>query len=341
VHLKKEIVAMLNKTYIAAVGSVLLAAGLTGCQSTSENGASGGAEVTLLSLTPSCSTCASLTESAVAAMEEQGIEVTTVTSEFGAGADQIEKFNQALSTNPDAIVVWPTDTTSIIPVLQRAKQSNPDTKIIVTTYKPETADTDIYDAFVGVDDKAMGAAQARALVDGLEAAGLPVAGGVLEIEGAPGGSTTILRKQGFSEELPKVAPNLRIVASQTANWDQTQATTTTSALIARNADANIVGIFAHSDIMLNGAILAATRAGMTPGQDFVAVGVDCDVEGYENIQAGLQYSTSLWDPFEIGSRTGEIAARLVQGEDVEIETTIPTPLIVSDNIGECEGALAE
>jgi ribose transport system substrate-binding protein len=300
-----------------------------------------GDSVSLLSLTPSCATCASLTKSAAKVMEEAGISVTTATSEFGGAAEQIGQFNQALSTNPSAIVIWPTDTTSIIPVLERAKQTNPDTKIIVTTYRPETDEEGLYAAYVGANDQSLGAEQAKALVAGLEADGKPVKGGVLEIEGAPGAFTTIERKKGFDDELAKVAPGLKIVGNQTANWDATEATTTTSALISKNTGEDIVGIFAHSDVMLNGSILAATRAGMTPGKDFIAVGIDCDIEGYNNIKSGKQFATGLWDPFLIGKTTGETAVKVLEGEEVPLETEVPTPEIKKENVTECDAALAK
>jgi ribose transport system substrate-binding protein len=298
-----------------------------------------GDKVSLLSLTPSCATCANLTKTAAKTMEEAGISVTTATSEFGGAAEQIGEFNQALSTNPSAIVIWPTDTTSIIPDLERAKQTNPDTKIIVTTYRPEIEEEGLYAAYIGANDDQLGANQAKALVEGLEQDGKPVEGGVLEIEGAPGAFTTIERKKGFDEELAKIAPKLKIVGHQTANWESTEATTTTSALISKNAGENIVGIFAHSDVMLNGSILAASRAGMTPGKDFIAVGIDCDIEGYDNIKAGKQFATGLWDPFLIGKTTGQIAVEVLEGDEVPLETEVPTPEIKKANVTECDAAL--
>lgn len=365
----------LKKGIIAVLGIVLLTAILAACGSSSssssssssepteaaetggetaetseesggeEEGSEGGGEsvegdkVSLLSLTPSCATCANLTKSAAKAMEEAGISVTTATSEFGGAAEQIGQLNQALSTNPNAIVIWPTDTTSIIPVLERAKSTNPDTKIIVTTYRPETEEEGLYAAYIGANDDELGANQAKALVEGLEQDGKPVEGGVLEIEGAPGAFTTIERKRGFDEELAKIAPKLKIVGNQTANWDATEATTTTSALISKNTGEDIVGIFAHSDVMLNGSILAATRAGMTPGKDFIAVGIDCDIEGYNNIKSGKQFATGLWDPFLIGKTTGDIAVEVLEGKEVPTETEVATPEIKKENVTECDAAL--
>lgn len=302
-------------------------------------GSAAGKRVTLLMLSPSCATCTHLSESVKSTLAAQGVKVTTVTSEFGASADQIQKFNQALSTKPDAIVIWPTDTTSIIPSLARAKQTNPNTKIIITTYKPATSDDSLYAAYVGADDAVMGAAQAQELVNGLKAIGKPVSGSVLEIEGAPGAATTIQRKQGFDNKLKSIAPGLKIVASQTANWDQTQATTVASSLFSRYSGGAVVGVFAQSDVMLNGVLLAAQRSSLTPGKNFIAVGIDCDPEGYNNIKAGKQYATTLWDPYLIGSDTGKIALQVLKGQSAAKVTTVPTPTITKDNTADCAEAI--
>lgn len=340
-----------RKLIMAALGAVLSLTGLQACGSDDSGGSSGssgsseggtdGKTVALLSLTPSCATCSSFTNQVKDDLEAEGVEVTVATSDFGAAADQIEKFNQALSTKPDAIVMWPTDTTSIIPSLVRAKQTNPDTKIVVAVYKPDADEDGLYSAFVGADDEALGAAQAQALLDGLEAAGKDAAGGVLEIEGAPGAATTILRKQGFEDALAELAPDLTLLDSQTANWDQTEATTVASALFSKYADDDIVGVFAHSDVMLNGAILAGERSGAVPGEDFIAVGIDCDVEGYENIEAGKQYATGLWDPFEIGRETAAATLELLAGGSIDLDTYAASPQILKANLADCDGALAK
>lgn len=340
----------LRRSIVTAGAVLALAASLAACGSSSSSGdpsASGGSgaaaaggslagkDVTFLTLTPTCDPCAHTSNAVVKTLEAEGINVTTESSDFGAAADQIQKFNQALSTKPAAIVIWPTDTTSLIPALQLAKQNNPEIPIIITTYKPDTPDTDLYAAFVGGDDNALGAAQAQALVDGLKAAGKPAEGGVIEIEGVTGAATTIGRKTGFDEKLAEIAPGLKIVGSQPGDWDQTKATTAASALFAQYANDNIVGVYAHSDVMLNGAILAAERANLTPGKDIIAVGIDCSIEGLTNIKSGKQYATGMWDPNVIGSLTGEQAVKVMEGEQVTKDTYFETPQITQANLSDC------
>lgn len=327
-----------SRKVLAAAAVLALTVGLSACSSGGAAAPSGdisSKKVTFLTLTPKCDPCAHTSNAVVKELKDAGVSVTTESSDFGAAADQIQKFNQALSTGPDAIVVWPTDTTSLIPALKLAKQNYPDIPIIITTYKPDTKEAGLYKAFVGGDDSALGAAQAKALVEGLKAAGKPVKGSVLEIEGAPGAATTIGRKKGFEDELPKVAPDLKIVGDQPGNWDQTEATTAAAALFAKNAGNDVVGVYAHSDVMLNGAILAGERAGLTPGKDFIGVGIDCSIEGYNNIKAGKQYATGMWDPNVIGKLTGEQAVKILKGQKVQLDTYFKTPQITAANLKEC------
>ncbi len=330
----------------ALVGLALTLA-VSGCASSSGGGSGSGgggvngAKVYLLGLTRSCETCAHFADLAQATLAKQGADVTTEYVDFGAAAEQTQQFNQALSTKPAAIVIWPTDTTSIIPALERAKQQTPSTKIVVAIYKPETKGDEPYSAYVGIDEETLGAHQAQAMVDGLKQMGKPAKGSVLVIEGAPGAATTTLRLKGFNETLTKVAPELKIVASQTANWDETQAATVAGQLFAKYSSENIVGVFAESDVMLNGAILAGKRAGFTAGKDFVAVGVDCDPPGYTNISTGIQYATGLWDPYLLGSTTGAVTADLLSGKSVDKTTFVAAPQILAGNLTECNQAIGK
>lgn len=341
---------MKTKTLFAGLAAAALLAGtLTACASNASPEETTGGEptsdlagkkVAFLTLTPSCNVCVALTDAAVETLEAQGVEVTTQTSEFEAGADQTQQLNQALSTQPDAVIVWPADTTAIVPALQRARETNPDVKLIVTTYAPE-GDTDgLYDAFIGVDDRALGAAAATSLVEGITEAGLSSTGGIIVIEGPRGVSTAVVRQEGFEEELAKIAPDLRILASQPANWDQTEATTVSSALFSRFAG-DIVGVFAHSDVMANGVVLAADRSSMKLGEDLMLVGIDCSIEGYNNISDGKQYATGLWNPIAIGEMTGEVTLDILGGGTPDLTTYISSPQITQANLSECKGALGE
>lgn len=296
-----------------------------------------GKTVYVLTLTASCETCATFATVATDGIKEQGANVVTEYVDFGQAAQQTQQLNQALSTNPAAILIWPTDQTSLLPALARAKQANPDVPIVIAIYPPDTTDTSLYTAFFGVDEEKSGATQAESLVAGLKSIGKAPEGSVLHITGAPGGYTTTARQNGFATALAKVAPDLKIVETQTANWDLSQAQAVATAMFSKYAGDNIVGVFAHSDVMLQGAILAGERAGREAGKNFIAVGVDCDPVGAQNIASGKQFSTVLWNPVVFGKEGADLTVKVAQGMSVPKSTILESPAITRENTAECAG----
>lgn len=297
-----------------------------------------GKTVYILTLTASCDTCATFANVATDAIKKEGAKVVTEYVNFGQAAQQTQQLNRALSTNPSAILIWPTDQTSLLPALARAKQTNPNVPIVIAIYPPDTKDDTLYTAFFGADEEKSGAAQAESMVAGLAALGKKPEGPVIQITGALGGYTTTARQRGFEEALAKVAPGLKIVETQTANWDLSQAQAVATAMFSKYASEKIIGVYAHSDLMLQGAILAADRAGLTAGKDFTAVGFDCDPIGYANIKEGKEYATVLWNPVAFGQKGAELAIALAQGKTVPKSTIMDAPKITRDNTETCVGA---
>ncbi|MVA41984.1 sugar ABC transporter substrate-binding protein, partial [Agrobacterium vitis] len=197
-----------------------------------------GKTVFILSLTPSCDTCATFANVATDALKQEGANVIVEYVDFGQAAQQTQQFNRAISTNPAAILLWPTDQTSLLPALARAKQTNPSVPIVIGVYPPATADTTLYSAFFGMDEEEMGARQAASLVAGLKSIGKAPEGSVLHITGALGGFTTTARQKGFAAGLAKAAPGLKVVETQTANWDLSQAQTVATTMFSKYANAN-------------------------------------------------------------------------------------------------------
>ena len=302
-------------------------------------GAVAGKRIAYLTVAQSCEYCARQAEAFTSTMEAAGATVTKSVTNFDA-AEQAQQLNQAISTRPDVIVVWPTDNTSIIPALQRLKQT---TKIpvVVTTYLPRTDDTSLWTAWVGPNDRQLGVQAAQALIAGLKQSGLDETGSVVEITGTPGGGSTIDRGAGFQETLVKEAPGLKIVGAQPGNWDQTIATTAAANLYSQFGNDKIVGVFAQADNMLAGALVAAERAGYKPGTNLIAVGSDCTIEGYTNIDAGKQYGTNLQDPVVDGKSVAETTMAVLTGAPVKNINYIDTPAITKTNISQCASAVGK
>lgn len=334
----------LRRLAAATVGILALSTSLVACGS--DDGGSGGggaaagspdgadgAQVTLLTVSQSCDYCATHTEAFKKIAEDAGIDLTVVVNEFDA-AEQAQQINQAISTRPDAVVVWPADATAIQPSLARLKAANIPT--IVTNSRPETDDESLWTAYTGPNDIANGEYAAQAMVDGLKAKG-DGGGNVAVVTGQPGTPPAINRLKGFEDTLASDAPDIKVVGDQPGNWDQTKATEAAASLLTQYGS-DLQGMYAQADNMLAGVITATKRAGH---DDLVLVGSNCSIEGYENIEKGLQYATVLQSPIEDGQIAAETLVKFLDGDDIEKDVYIEPKIITKDNLDECADAVGK
>lgn len=314
---------------------------LAGCGSdgagtaTGGDGGTEGKRVTLLTVSQSCDYCAKHTEAFQRVVEDAGIELTVVTTEFDA-AEQSQQVNQVVSTRPDAVVVWPADATAIQPSLARLTQSN--IPVVVTNSRPTTDDTDLWTSYTGPNDIENGRQAARAMIEGFQARGFGDSGTVVVVTGQPGTPPAIDRLKGFQEVLAEESPGITVAGDQPGNWDQTQATSAAASLFTQFSD--VQGVYAQADNMLAGVITAAERAGLNPA-GMVMVGSNCSIEGYDNITAGKQYATVLQSPIEDGELAAETLIQVLEGESVEKDIFLEPVIITAENLEDCAAAVGK
>jgi ribose transport system substrate-binding protein len=318
----------------------LTACGSTPTASPSPGGETGdvkGKKVTLLTVAQSCDYCAKHTEEFKKVAEAAGVQVTVVVNDFNA-SEQAQQVNQAISTRPDAIVLWPADATAITPSLQRLKQSK--IPVVVTNSHPQSDDESLWNAFTGPDDYANGQEAAKAMIAGFKEKGFGDSGSVVIVEGVPGTPPAISRTKGFKDELAKSAPGVTVAGSQPGNWDQTQATSAAASLITQFGSKDLRGIYAQADNMLAGAIVAADRAGLKSA-DLAMVGSNCSIEGYTNIEKGVQYASVLQSPIEDGEYAAKAVIDVLAGKSVEKNQYLTPKTITKANLADCAAAVGK
>lgn len=325
-----------TRALVALLCLVLLASVSAGCGAAETND-DDRKQVVLLTVSQTCDYCAKHTEAFKEAMAEEGVDLRVVVNEFNA-AEQAQQVTQAISTNPDAIVVWPADSRAIIPSLVRIKRSG--IPVVVSNSYPQTEDTSLWTAYTGPNDIENGRAAARAMVEGFEAKGYGDSGNVVALLGPLGAPPTIDRLKGFEAELAERAPKIKVVASQPGNWDQTISTSASAALFTQTRNDNIVGMYSEADNMMAGALVAARRQGIDPAK-LVMVGHNCSIEGYRAITDGTQYATVLQDPFEDAALAVEATSAILAEEQVEnVQYLTPRP-IDKNNIDSCDQAVGK
>lgn len=183
-------------------------------------------------------------------------------------ARQVDLVEQMIAQRVRAIVLAPADSKALVPAAVKAQRAG-----IVVVNIDNRLDADLlrergaHIPFVGPDNR-KGAERVAARV----AASLQPGDAVAILEGAPNAFNGIQRKLGFEDAIR--AAGLRLVSSQTANWETSQANQVAAALLAAHAD--LRAIFCANDSMALGAAAAVRAAGRERG---VALA------GFDNISA--------------------------------------------------------
>jgi ribose transport system substrate-binding protein len=186
-------------------------------------------------------------------------------------ARQIEIVEQMIARNVQAIVLAPADSRALVAVAQRAAG----TGIVVVNIDNRfdaavLGERKVTIPFVGPDNR-KGARLVGEAVSRRLTRGDPIA----IIEGAPNAFNGIQRKLGFEDAAN--AAGLRIVRSQTAQWEAARANQVVSALVSEHPE--VKAVLCANDSMALGAVAALKAAGRG-GQ--VLVG------GFDNISAVQQ-----------------------------------------------------
>ena len=145
-------------------------------------------------------------------------------------------------------------------------------------------------------------------------------GNVVELEGVPGASAARDRGKGFGEEIA-TAPGIKIIASQTANFDRAQGLNVMENILQAHPD--IDAVFAQNDEMALGALKAIQAA----HRKIIVVGFDATDDARAAVKSGAMYATIAQQPAMIGSLGVEAADKIVKGQSVPKYTGVPLQVV--------------
>lgn len=229
-----------------------------GCHKSAENNSSSGGKFrfALIVKTQQNPVFSCMQRGAEEAAAALGVEVKTFSPAVEKNfQEQVDLVRAAARQKFDAILIAPSDSKVMIAPLKEAADAgipiiNIDNALDENEMKKQNLQLA---AFVGVDNVAGGRLGAQYL-----ASKLGDAGEVMMLEGFQGVANAEDRKRGFHEEIAKHT-NIKLVASQTANWYTEEALTVTTGLLPKYP--NLKGIFCANDLMALGAVRAVEQAG--------------------------------------------------------------------------------
>ena len=176
-------------------------------------------------------------------------------------------------------------------------------------------------AHIGTDNVTAGQVAAKTFFDAIGGKG-----NIAILEGVPGASPTIDRGKGIQNVL-KDYPGIKVVASQTANFQRAEGLTVAQNILQAHPD--IVGILSENDEMALGAVQALQAAGKT---DVKVIGIDGETDSYNAIKAGQMVATIAQQPALMGSQSIDQAVKVVQGQTIEKSQPVDIIVVTKDNV---------
>ena len=202
-------------------------------------------------------------------------------------AQQNTDIQNMIAQGAKVLIVAPENSTGLAPALNQAKAKHIPVLTIDRTVDG-TACSDFI-GFIGSDF----AGQAKIAADDLAGA-LGSKGEVAILQGTSGNNVATDRTTGFTAQLKAKYPNVKVVASQTANFDQATGQKVAAQILQSNP--NLKGIYAENDTMALGAIQAIRAAGKVPGKDVKVVGIDGIQQAVQNVASGVMVADVETNP---------------------------------------------
>lgn len=253
-----------------------------------------------------------LAEGAKKAAKQAGVPLTVVDASDDA-TKQVSDIEDLVSKNVSVLIVNPVDSDAVTGAVEAAIAKG--VKVISVDRVVNGVDIDCQIA----SDNVAGAELATQYIADTLGENVKTA----ELVGTSGASAAIDRSQGFHNIADK---KLKVVASQTADFDRTQGMTVMENML--QADSSIQAVFAGNDEMALGAVEAISGA----KKDVLVVGFDATDDAIEAIKQGRMGATIAQQPALIGSTAVENAIKLTKGESIPKEIPVEVTLITKDNV---------
>lgn len=260
---------------MAVTAAAVLA--VSGCSKTSSAGGGGSAQAAIdpknLVLVASVINTtnpymASMIEGAKALGTKLGVEVQIIDSQ-GSSQTEISKIQAILAQGKKVALMVNTVASSDAPTIVNAVKAAGG-YVVIWWNKPDSLEPwDVGNNFVAFQKHSgveSGQCTAKALADSLGGKG-----NVIALAGVLDSTTSQTRVAGLKEGL-KAYPNIKLLDTQSANWDPQQGLTVTQNLLTKYPN-KINGIWAADDAMIIGATEAAKKANMYNKIKFVSDGL--------------------------------------------------------------------
>ena len=255
--------------------------------------------------------------------EEAGIILNVIDGK-GDPNLQVTQVLDAVTKQPDALLINPVDATLLVAGVKRANEAK--IPVFIMENAPPEGE---YLGFVDFDNEAGGAMGADAL-----ASMIGGEGAVLETRGSVGSAQAQARHKGFTEQMAEAHANVKVQSLNT-EWVADNAYKMVLDAFTQNPD--IKGVFSHNDEMIRGIVSALRQIGklVPPGEPghVVVIGLDGTPLALDRIREGTQDATVAQDPYAMGG--GGILEQVIaycEGRDYNKPAQTKPYMIAKENV---------
>jgi ribose transport system substrate-binding protein len=242
--------------------------------------------------------------------------------------EQINIVESAIDRGVKAIVLAPSDTQALIPVVEKAKAAGIPVVIIDSLLEgPE----DNYVSFLATDNKAAGEACAQRMIEQLNQAG-KTEGNIQVMSYVAGVGSEIGRVGGFNDYI-KANSKFTLLETQYSNADMPTALNQTTNVLTANPD--LVGIFGANEPTAIGMGRAIEQAGLSG--KIVAIGFDGNSVLAEMVNNDTLQAIAVQSSYNMGY-LGVMTAYQAAFEGKTVEHFVDTGFVIvdKDNIDSTE-----
>jgi ribose transport system substrate-binding protein len=258
-----------------------------------------------------------LRDGAQAKAQELGLtlEVADGQDDLAKQVSQVEDF---ITKKVAVIIVNPVDSDGIVPAVKKANDAN----IPVITVD-RAANGGTVASHIASDNVAGAKSACDYLIKQVGS------GNVVQLEGIAGTSAARDRGKGCKNALDAQSA-VKLVASQTADFDRTKGLNVMQNLLQANPD--VKGVFAQNDEMALGAVQAIAAAGKS--SQITVVGFDAVDDALTAIKDGKMAATIAQQPKLMGETALATAKEIVDGKTVEASQPVEVKLVTKDNVAD-------
>jgi fructose transport system substrate-binding protein len=323
-------------TTALGVAAALSAAGVAACGSGSDNSSSGGGSsggneqitVGLITKTDTNPFFVKMKEGAQKAAAKDNVKLMTAAGKYdGDNASQVTAINNMVAAGAKGILLVPSNTTAIVPVVKKARDQGVKVITLDTPLQPQNA----ADALFATNNFSAGkliGQYAKKAMNGKK----PV---IAMMDLNPGITVGDLRHNGFLAGfgIPKNSPD--IVCTQYTQGDLAKGQTAMENCLQKNPDINLV--YSINEPSGLGAWNALHKAGKTA----LLVSIDGGCTGVKAVQAGKIAATSQQYPLKMASEGVQAIADVVRNKGkvsgyhdtgVNLITAKPMPGVTSKDV---------